>query len=329
MAGRMHASAVVAVCLVAWLLASLGRAQAGTVTLRGITAWPENSVENAGFFYFRDRLAEASGGSLRIDYVGGPEAFPTYEQIEALRLGIVDVALLSASYTTSIVPEAHFFRLSRLSPEEERSRGVFDAFNEAFVQRANAVYIGRAIPGVAFHMWLTRPVRTVADFRGLRIRVSPNYLTFVRALGATPVTMAPTDVYSALERGVVDGTGWPAHALTDWNWQEFIRYRVDPGFYQVDTIILMSRQAWERLSEEARQAIREVARAMERDMAVFYRKEVERELGRLREAGVEIIQLPDDEAARYVELAYSSEWDNLLRQMPQSGPRFATLLAGR
>ncbi|HEY8486598.1 MAG TPA: hypothetical protein VIL11_04320, partial [Limnochordales bacterium] len=51
-------------------------AAAGAITLRGVTAWPQNVVENAGFFYLRDELNRASGGSVRIEYAGGPESIP-------------------------------------------------------------------------------------------------------------------------------------------------------------------------------------------------------------------------------------------------------------
>ena len=302
-------------------------AAAGAITLRGVTAWPQNVVENAGFFYLRDELNRASGGSVRIEYAGGPESIPTNEQIEAVRLGVVDLAWVSASYTVSIVPEAHFFRLSQLSPQEERARGVYDAFNRVFQRKANSVYLGRGIPGAPFHLFLVKPVRRVEDFRGLRIRVSPNYLEFVRALGAAPITTAPTEIYSALERGLVDGLGWPGYALTDWNFHDFIRYRVDPGFYQVDTILLMNKNTWDRLPPEARRLIMAATEKMEAAMLTYYQDLMAKELARFKQVGVQVIQLPEPEARAYLDLAYRVMWDTLLRSMPESGREFEALLA--
>lgn len=296
------------------------------VTLRAVTAWPEHVTDNAGFFHLRDQLSRRSNGRLRIDYVGGPEAIPTFEQIEALRIGVVDIAWLSASYTVSIVPEANFFRLSQLDPGAERQKGVYDAFNRVFQQKANAVYLGRGIPLVPFHLYLVKPVSRVQDFRGLRIRVTPNYLEFVRALGAAPISTPPTEVYSALERGVVDGFGWPAFGIGDWKWDELVKYRVDPGFYQVDTIGLINRETWLRLSPDLREVVTAAALDMESAMVGYFRGVQEREADQLRASGVQIRRLPDPEAKAYLDLAYDVMWKRLLEEMPQTGREFEALL---
>ena len=54
------------------------------------------------------------------------------------------------------------------------------------------------------------------------------------------MTTAPGEVYTALERGVIDGYGWPIHALFDLNWQEKTKYRVDPGFYNAEVSLIMN-----------------------------------------------------------------------------------------
>ena len=81
-----------------------------------------------------------------------------------------------------------------------------------------------------FHLYLTKPI-TKPDLTGFKIRITPVYRDFFTALGATVVQTAPGEVYTALERGVVDGYGWPIGGIFDFGWHEKTKYRVDPGFY--------------------------------------------------------------------------------------------------
>ena len=59
-------------------------------------------------------------------------------------------------------------------------------------------------------------------------------------MNAQVMTTAPGEVYTALERGVIDGYGWPIHALFDLNWQEKTKFRVDPGFYNAEVSLIMN-----------------------------------------------------------------------------------------
>src|SRR3981081_4748461 len=80
-----------------------------------------------------------------------------------------------------------------------------------------------------------------ADLTGLKLRITPVYRDFFQALGATVVQTAPGEVYTALERGVGDGYGWPIPGIFDLGWQEKTKYRVDPGFYSAEVSILVNK----------------------------------------------------------------------------------------
>src|SRR5204863_164745 len=77
------------------------------------------------------------------------------------------------------------------------------------------------------------------DLTGLKIRVTPVYRDFFQALNATVVTTAPGEVYTALERGVVDGYGWPIQGIFEMKWEEKTKYRVDPGFYNAEVTLVI------------------------------------------------------------------------------------------
>ena len=79
-----------------------------------------------------------------------------------------------------------------------------------------------------FHLYLNKPIDK-PDLKGLTIRVTPVYRAFFAELGANLVQTAPGEVYTALERNVIDGYGWPTQGILDLGWQEKTKYRVDPA----------------------------------------------------------------------------------------------------
>ena len=89
------------------------------------------------------------------------------------------------------------------------------------------------------------------DFTGLKIRVTPVYKDIVEALGGTTVTTAPGEVYTALERGVVDGYGWPVTGIFDLGWEKVTKFRMEPAFYSVEVGVLVNLDTWKGLNRRA------------------------------------------------------------------------------
>ncbi len=172
------------------------------------------------------------------------------ELINAVKNGTVDIAWLSAGYTVSLVPEANAFKLSNFTAEQERKNGLSDLYNEIFQKKANSVYLGWGNPSLNFTLYSNVPIKTLADFKGKPIRVTPAYKDFVTALGASPVTIDPGEVYTALERNVVVGYGWQTTGIQDYGWDAKTKYIIDPPFYQTDVIGLVNKDKWNSLNDE-------------------------------------------------------------------------------
>jgi len=293
------------------------------VVLRAATAFDEGGAFNDGFWIFRDLLEERSDGRVRIEYVGGPEAIPPFELFAALQDGIVDMANLPGAYYTPHIPVVDGVKLSPLLPWEEREQGVYDFWREVHAEQG-VVYLGKSSAGVPFNLYVNRAL-TTPDLSGLSIRPTPVYTAFVEALGGVAVTTAAGEVYTALERGTVDGYGWPGIGITDLGWQEVTNYRIDHGFYQVDVLVVVNQEAWNRLPADVRSLIEEVMAEAERRQIEHYRREAEQELQLIAEAGVEMITFPEEVAAGYVERAYEAGWEALLQVAPQAGQRLRDL----
>ncbi len=308
------------------LLAFTATAGAKEIVLKAVLAWPEQEKSNAGFFALQEKVNERGKGKVRIDYLGGPEVIPTMELINAVHDGVVDIGWMSAGYTVSMAPAANGIKLSRFTPQEARENGVYDLWNEIYEKKANAHLLGKGMPGVEFQIYTVKEVRELADFEGLSIRVTPSYKDFIISMKGSPVTMVPGDVYTALERGVIDGYGWTDHGIADWGWESLTNYVIKPGFYQVDTLGLINLDKWNSLPDDVKEILVEAAKEVEKEMVGYYDKILKEDRQILADNGVEVVTLSDEEAKIYVDMAYEAVMNEVLRTSPEYGERIKEAL---
>lgn len=297
-----------------------------TVTLRMATGWAEAVAWNDAFWMFVERIEEKSEGRVQFEYAGGPEAIPPFELIEAITNGVVDIAGTCGAYYVPQVPEADTLKLSQISPWDERENGAYDLLNQIHQERANAYYLGRVTPHVPYHLYTNEPIDS-ADLSGLTVRVTPIYRAFVEALGGSTTTTGPGEVYTALERGVVEAYGWPGIGIGDYGWEEVTDYVIDPGFYQVDVNILLNLDAWNRLPEDVKELFHETILEIEREAEVHYAERYEQDRHYLLESGIEVIELTGADADKYLEKAYEAGWEVVLQNAPEYGPELQELLS--
>ena len=84
-----------------------------------------------------------------------------------------------------------------------------------------------------FATWFKQKIGSIGDFKGLKIRASQAYVSHIKSHGGTPVIMKPSEMYIGLERGIVDGLGWPRMGLRDYALQEVTKYILNVPFFTV------------------------------------------------------------------------------------------------
>ena len=162
---------------------------------------------------------------------------------------------------------------------------------------------------------------TKPDLTGLKIRITPVYRDFFTALGATVVQTAPGEVYTALERGVVDGYGWPTAGIFDLGWHEKTKYRVDPGFYTAEVSILINKTAWGKLDAAQRKVITDASALIEADSAAFEAAANNADIERMQQVGIQAIEFKGADAETYLAKAYDAAWAGIIKQSPEHGPK--------
>lgn len=306
------------------LLTAGTAASAQEVTLRAVNAFTEGSAFAKPFEDFIKKVNAEGKGVVQINYIGGPKAMPPFEVANALKNGVVDVANVTAAFYTNLLPEGDALKLSTRSIAEQRKNGAYEFINELHNRKVNAWYLARVGEGVPFHLYLTRPIEK-PDLSGLTIRVTPIYRAFFAALGANVVQTPPGEVYTALERGVVQGYGWPILGVFDLGWQDRTKYRVDPGFYTVDVEVLVNLDKWKGLSQAQRDYLTKQALWLEGENAKMA-AQGEAEKQRQAAAGIQAVTLKGADAEKWEKTATDAGWAAIKQVAPENADKLRALI---
>lgn len=300
-------------------------AKAAEVTLRAVSSFAEGTVNSAHFERFVKKVNEEGKGLVQINYIGGPKAIPPFEVGNAVRGGVVDMANVTGAFYTNIMPESDALKLSTISIQEQRKNGAVDYINKIWNEKMNTYYLARAVDNSPFHLYLNKKIDK-PDLTGLKIRITPVYRDFFQSLGATVVQTPPGEVYTALERGVVDGYGWPISGIFDLGWQEKTKYRVDPGFYSAEVSVLVNLNTWKRLDDKQRDFLTKQAIWLE-SLMPEYLKLNENEIKKQAEAGIQTIKFDGDVGKQYIAKAYEVGWAGIIAKSPEHGAKLKQLLS--
>ena len=302
-------------------------ARAQEASLKVVSAFPETSLYVKRLEEWIGRVNAEGKGTLQLAFIGGPKAIPTFEVGNAVRTGVVDVAMSTGAYYTNVFPESDALKLTQMPIAEQRRNGAFDYINRIWNQKGNMVYLARIVENQPFHLYLNRKIER-PDLTGLKIRVTPVYRAFFTALGGTVMQTAPGELYTALERGVVDGYGWPIGGIFDLNWHERTKFRVDPGFYDAEVSLLVNLDAWKKLTPAQRDFLTRQAQAFERQND-FWKSYAESETRRQAQAGIETIRLEGAQARQYLDRAYEAAWADVTKASPEHGAKLRELFSKR
>ncbi|NMG36616.1 ABC transporter substrate-binding protein [Azoarcus sp. TTM-91] len=300
-------------------------AQAAEITLKAVTAFSQDTFFNQRFKAFVEKVNSEGKGIMKIQVIGGPESMPPFEVGNAVRAGVVDLANSTGVFHANLVPEALAMTLAEKSMAELRANGGYALLDEIHRQKANMVWLARVSDGLQYHVYSNKPVSS-SDLSGLKLRSVPVYRSFFQSVGATPLQVPPGEVYTALERGVVDGYGWPSIGVFDLGWQEKTKFRVEPGFYNVEVSLFMNQNTWKKLDAQQRAFLEKQIAWVESQNANDL-KVAEEEKARQAKAGIQTINLPGEQAAIFRAKAYDAGWKGIEQAAPQNAPKLKALFS--
>lgn len=302
------------------LLVLLSPAGAEETTLTLVSSWNRQQNFTKLFMDYVDAVNEAGKGVVQIDFRGGPEVIPQRQLLLALRRGVIDLAFGGITYYRGVLPEGDAIFASTITPMDARTNGALDALQPYWRDRINSRLIGWMQSGVGVNFYLAAEPKFGADgmpdLTGLKIRTSPSNREILTRLGGRAVQIAVKEIYTALQRGTVDGLVFTTTGVPDLGIERFIHYRVDPAFLQLAICLQINLDTWNSLDPAARKILEEQAAIYERASRTEFFALQDRELRLLDEQGLKAVPVAD--GAAYRALAHDVVWERLARRAPES-----------
>lgn len=315
------------------LLSGLSAAKAEDV-VTAVHAFPETLIYTKSFLSFVDKVNAAGEGVVRIEVRGGPEAIGMFQQPDAVRDGIVDMVYTPGSFYGGALPEKDAMVASNLTAVETRANGGTALMDEIHQEKMGLKYLGWFDSGVCYNLWTRNEPSFDADgnleVEGLKLRGNAVYNAFfTNYLGAQVIDLPTGEVYAALQRGVVDATGWTQIGLINLKWNEFLNYRIEPCFFSTDLGVIVNLEKWNSLSAEAQQILQDVAIQHEADSVAALRKVRDEDFAALDAAGMKVVSLEGEAKANYLAAAREKTWERmkgLMAESPQGDGNYDTLI---
>lgn len=219
---------------------------------------------------FQEAVEEKSNGTIKFDYYPAGQLAQDMKAYELVKSGGIDMAEFFVNRASGIIPEAMLFEVSgfetadayaRRMYDKESGGGIFfDLIKPGFIEQG--LYV---MPGFLYspeHSTITtKPVNKLEDYQGLKIRCAgKGYGMAVEAWGAVPVVMSSADVYTALQRGTIDGAKSGLASFVSRKWYEVADYVQYTHELAASLDIIVNLDFWESLTSEQQDIIKESLR---------------------------------------------------------------------
>jgi len=290
--------------------------------ISAVHAFPKTLIYTKSFLSFVDKVNEAGKGTVQIEVRGGPEAIGMFQQPDAVRDGVVDMVYTPGSFYGGSLPEKDAMVASNLTAIETRKNGGTELIDKIHQEKMGLKYLGWFDSGVCYNLWTRNEPKFDADgnleVKGLKLRGNAVYNAFfTNYLEAQVIDLPTGEVYSALQRNVVDATGWTQIGLIDLKWNEFLNYRIEPCFFSTDLGVIVNLEKWNSLSNESKKIIQDVAIQHEADSVKALRTKRDEDFAALEKAGMKAVSLEGEAKANYLAAAREKTWERMKSVMSE------------
>jgi len=241
-----------------------GTLMAAEVTLKlGHIADPQNPYAQ-GAQKFADLVAEKSGGTIKVEVYPSSQLGNQRDLVEGLTLGTLDLTMTSTAVLGNFHPQIAVFDLPFIFRDREHAFEALDTVGMEIskdLEEKGMKVLAFYENGVRNMTNNIRPIRVPEDMKGLKIRVmeQPIYIAMMKALGANPTPMAFGELFTALQKGVVDGQENPAAHIYTKRFFEVQKYiSLTEHTYSAEPLVV-SMITWNKLTPEQQTIIQEAA----------------------------------------------------------------------
>ena len=307
-----------AVLALAWMLAAVS-AHAGEITLKlAHSQPPKGGYMGEAPQIFADTLEQSTKGQVKVKiFHSGSLSGNERELAEMAQSGAVDIAIPATTYILGWAPSMKVFDLPYLFEGAQHFKKVVQGpVGEKLakeVEDDGLVLLGYLLPGVRSIFNNTRPITTIEDAKGLKIRSmqSPVYIEMFKSMGMLPTPLPSSELYTSLQLGVVDaGENDPA-SVVSWGWIDVIKY------YSLDEhsisamAVLMNKKRFDSFPPDIQKAIREAAKKAENYQIDYIEKAAAENLKKIEAKGVKVNRIqnkkPFQDSVKHIIAQYEKE----------------------
>ena len=275
-----------------------------TIRWKLVTTWPKN-LPGLGHTpeVFADSVREMSNGRLDIRVYGAGEIVPAFEVFDAVASGVAEMGHGASYYWKGKIPASVFFTAVPFGMTAQEMNGWLHygdgmALWEEIYAPAGIVPLAGGSSGVQMAGWFNREINSVADLKGLRMRIPGLAGEVFSAAGGEAVRIPGGEVYTALQTGVIDAVEWvgPYNDLA-LGLHEIAEYYYYPGWHEPGSILefIVGAEALATLPQDLQAILRGAARAANQDMLDEFTARNNRALREMIDVhDVKLRRLPDD-----------------------------------
>ncbi|MDW3645773.1 MAG: TRAP transporter substrate-binding protein [Bacteroidia bacterium] len=207
-----------------------------------VTTWPPNfPVLGEAANYYADYVRKMSAGRINIRVYGGGELVPALEAFDAVSSGTVQMGSGGAYYWAGKSPAAQFFASIPFGMNAQQvtawlmAGGGYELWKEVYA-KFNVVPFMGGNTGVQMGGWFNKEINSIDDLKGLKMRIPGIAGKVLEKAGGAPVLVAGGEIYTSLERGVIDATEWigPYHDYK-MGFHKIAKYYYIPGWHEAGT----------------------------------------------------------------------------------------------
>ncbi len=278
-----------------------------------VTTWPPHfPVMGEGVERLAQRINELSSGQLKIQVYGGGELVPAMETFDAVSRGSVEMGHSSSYYWIGKTPASVFFTTVPFGMSAQQmnswliSGGGLELWEELY-SIFNLIPIPCGNTGMQMGGWFNREIRSVTDFNGLKMRMPGLGGKVISKLGATAILSPASEIYTNLERGVLDAAEWvgPFHDYT-MGFPKIAKYYYYPGWHEPGPTLelTINKEKWTELPDQLKAVVRCSAAEVNAWMLSRFEHENFKFLQKIREEGkVQVLPFPKDVIDRLREVS--------------------------
>lgn len=292
------------------LTIGLAPLSASAAELRFLTPWNTTSEGNMVVAELLMRVInEETKGEFTLQRFDN-SVVPPFEQFEPIASGVFDIHYTNPSYHAGDTSVGQVMDTVVADVEKRHSSGLW-AMIDAEYQKRNVKLIA-AGPSTGFQFLVRDQLSEDGTLNGMKIRSNPAYDGTIRALGGAPIQLPIPEVYTALQKGLIDGTAFPVHGVVSARMGEIAKGQVRPTYGQGTALVLMNLDKWNSLTPEQQKMIEAAGRRFEEECYAVVAEVAARDEAALLAGGTAIVTLNDKAASEINSYYNQSLWDQAI-----------------